>query len=100
MKGTHKGFDPDLGAKFLQDHGGSVIVRASKSRKPSPKPDLDPPPGMDAQQQHDWLMEQRDLAKANDPNRPETEEDGIHAEALRRLKVRRAYQGPQGQTDD
>ena len=67
MKVTLKGFDPDLGAKFQQDHGGSVIGRAKKSRRPSPRPDLDPPPGLDAQQEHDWLAEQRDLAKARDP---------------------------------
>lgn len=28
----------------------------------------------------------------DDPNRPETEQDGIRAEALRRLKVRRMLQ--------
>lgn len=27
----------------------------------------------------------------DDPNRPETEEDGIRAEALRRLRVRRLF---------
>lgn len=28
----------------------------------------------------------------DDPNKPETEEDGIRAEALRRLKVRLTYE--------
>jgi len=36
--------------------------------------------------------------KRDDPNRPETERDGIRSEALRRLQVRRMFQGPQGQT--
>lgn len=34
----------------------------------------------------------------DDPNKPETEEDGIRAEVLRRLKVRRMLQAPAGQT--
>ena len=33
-----------------------------------------------------------------DPNREETEEDGIRAERLRRLKVRQMSKGRQGQT--
>ncbi len=33
----------------------------------------------------------------NDPNRPETEEDAIRAEALRRLRVRGLVQGATGQ---
>jgi hypothetical protein len=36
--------------------------------------------------------------RTDDPNRPETEEDGIRAEALRRLRVRRASMGQPGQT--
>ena len=32
------------------------------------------------------------------PNQPETEEDGVRAEALRRLQVRRLFQGQRGQT--
>ena len=33
-----------------------------------------------------------------DPNAPETEEDGIRAEALRRLKVHQLFKGRQDQT--
>ncbi len=33
-----------------------------------------------------------------DPNAPETEEDGIQAESLRRLKVRRMLKARPGQT--
>ena len=33
-----------------------------------------------------------------DPNREETEEDGIQQERLRRLKVRQMFKGQQGQT--
>jgi hypothetical protein len=33
-----------------------------------------------------------------DPNQPETEEDGIRAEALRRLQVGRLFQGQRGQS--
>jgi hypothetical protein len=36
----------------------------------------------------------------DDPNRPETEEDGIRAEALRRLQVRRMFTGQSGQPQD
>jgi hypothetical protein len=36
----------------------------------------------------------------DDPNRPETEEDGIRAEALRRLKVRLLSKGQPGQTQE
>jgi hypothetical protein len=36
----------------------------------------------------------------DDLNRPETEEDGIRAEALRRLKVRQLLQVPAAQTPD
>ena len=40
-------------------------------------------------------------AKAGwDPNAPESEEDGLRAEALRRLKVRQLSKGRQGQTQD
>ena len=34
----------------------------------------------------------------DDPNKPETEEEGIRQEALRRLQVRRTLQVPRGQT--
>jgi hypothetical protein len=34
----------------------------------------------------------------DDPNRPETEEDGFRAEALRRLKVRLSSRAPQDPT--
>lgn len=36
----------------------------------------------------------------DDPNKPETEEEGIRQEALRRSQVRRALQVPRGQTPD
>ena len=36
----------------------------------------------------------------DDPNKPETEEEGIRLEALRRSQVRRALQVPRGQTLD
>jgi hypothetical protein len=55
MKVTSKGFDPDLGAKFAQDHGGFVMARAPKSPAKSRRQESDLPPGLDAQQQHDWL---------------------------------------------
>jgi hypothetical protein len=35
-----------------------------------------------------------------DLNRPETEEDGIRAEAIRRFKVRQLFKGRQVQTKD
>jgi hypothetical protein len=36
--------------------------------------------------------------RRDSPNQPETEEDGIRAEALRRLQVRRLFQGQRGQS--
>lgn len=44
------------------------------------------------------LVKEQASVSADDPNRPETEEDGIRAEALRRLKVRRQYGQRRGQT--
>ncbi len=40
------------------------------------------------------------LMKDDDLNRPETEEDGIRAEAIRRLKVHHLFKGRQVQTKD
>lgn len=36
----------------------------------------------------------------DDPNRPETEEDGFRAEAIRRLKVHHLFKGRQDQTQE
>jgi hypothetical protein len=40
----------------------------------------------------------KDTPQDDDPNRPETEEDGIRAEAIRRLKVHHLFKGRQDQT--
>ena len=57
MKVVSKGFDPDLGRKFAQEHSGFVIGRAKQLPKESAprRSEKDMPPGLDAQQQHDWL---------------------------------------------
>jgi hypothetical protein len=43
-------------------------------------------------------MEDEDTPQDDDPNRPETEEDGFRAEAIRRLKVHHLFKGRQDQT--
>jgi hypothetical protein len=43
-------------------------------------------------------MEDEDTPQDDDPNRPETEADGIRAEAIRRLKVHHLFKGRQDQT--
>jgi hypothetical protein len=49
-----KGFDPDLGKKFMEESQGRVIVRAKRSSKPSQsEPDDEYPPGATAQEQQD-----------------------------------------------
>ena len=70
MKVHLKGFDPELGQKFMEEYGGSVLLRGRSSVKPS-TPDLSddededededgPLPGEDAQQFHDRMQEERD----------------------------------------
>ncbi len=54
MKGVSKGFDPELGKKFAQENSGSVIACARPSPKPSSQAKHEMPPGLDAQQQHEW----------------------------------------------
>ena len=44
------------------------------------------------------LMGKKPSDSADDPNRPETEEDGIRAEALRRSRVDRLLRAPKGRT--
>jgi hypothetical protein len=54
MPATYKGFDPDLGKKFMSDSEGLVIVRAKRSSKPSQsEPDDEYPAGTTAQEQQD-----------------------------------------------
>lgn len=55
MKGKFLGFDPELGRKFAEEQTGAVIARAKPSQKPLPRSERDMPPGLDAQQQHEWL---------------------------------------------
>jgi hypothetical protein len=108
MKGILNKFDPDLGAKFSQDHGGFVMQRAPKSPVKSKRQESDLPPGLDAQQQHDWLNSSDEEDKrfspheskiqpakpwSDDPNRPETEEEDGLETGLRR--VAKYWQGDQ-----
>lgn len=55
MKTTFKGFDPELGRKFAEEQTGTVIARTKPSQKPLRRSERDMPPGLDAQQQHEWL---------------------------------------------
>lgn len=69
MKVTLGGFDPQLGEQFAQDHGSFVMLRARQSQAASaqrpPKRqqsksraqlEKEMPNGLDAQQQHEWMM--------------------------------------------
>lgn len=63
--------------------------------KPPARPPLDTQ--LPALSERDSLQDLQDahdlgLTPDDDPNRPETEEDGLRAEALRRLKVRLMYE--------
>jgi hypothetical protein len=61
MGSTYKGFDPDLGRKFAEESGSFIMARGRCSPKAAAE---QMPLGLDAQQQHDWLMEHPD---ADDP---------------------------------
>lgn len=54
MKTVFKGFDPELGKKFAQEHSGFVIARVKPLSKSPARPKREMPPGLDAQQQHEW----------------------------------------------
>lgn len=58
MKGILKGFDPDLGRKYAEDHGGLVVARGKQLAPKPEEPEEEMPPGLDAQQQHDWELNQ------------------------------------------
>lgn len=55
MKVTSKGFDPNLGRKMAQEQAGSVVGRVKRATPTSRRSERDMPPGLDAQQQHEWL---------------------------------------------
>lgn len=66
MKVTSKGFDPELGQKFAQDHGGLVLARPKKLQKKSEEQLLEEVResfaeefgrAPDAQEEHDWALE-------------------------------------------
>lgn len=45
-------FDPTLGKRFAEESGSFILACGPSSLK---KSDEEMPPGLDAQQQHDWL---------------------------------------------
>lgn len=101
MKGTFLGFDPDLGRKFAQEQTGSVIARVKPSQKELQRSRREMPPGLDAQQQHDWengMMEDLPLSQQLDPQSDEALDS--RAESLRRLRVRRMLKAQPGRTSD
>jgi hypothetical protein len=53
LKVTFKGYDPDLGRRFAEENGSFILARG---RAPRQAQEEKMPPGLDAQQQHDWLM--------------------------------------------
>lgn len=67
MKVKLGGFDPDLGRRFAEENGSFILARGRVS---SSTAEDEMPPGLDAQQQHDWLMEHPD---AHDPTLDEDE---------------------------
>lgn len=73
MKGISKGFDPDLGRKFSESLGGSVIARAKPLPKESAKPKSEMPLGLDAQQQHEWEMGWMEEQQPKAPSQSEAE---------------------------
>lgn len=84
MKTVFKGFDPELGQKFAQDHGGSVIARTKKLPSKSEeqlflevRDSFAEEHGRwpDAQEEHDWAQEMEERARAMKklPPRPKTE---------------------------
>lgn len=65
MGAIRKGFDPDLGRRFAEENQGLILARGAQGRTApkryvgldgSPQYDKEMPLGLDAQQQHDWLM--------------------------------------------
>lgn len=76
-KVTDLGYDPQI----RKDYNGRVIALATPSEDPSSNM------FQSAQEQHD---EERAQARSKaDQLKPETEEEGIRAEAIRRERVRR-----------
>ena len=98
MKGIFKGYDLELGKKFSDESTELVIGRAASSPEKLENQAIDGYSrehgrAPDAQQLHDWM---RTFSAAP----AETEQDGIRAEALRRLQVRQLFKAPQGRTRD
>ncbi|MBW8470848.1 MAG: hypothetical protein K0M67_21465 [Thiobacillus sp.] len=55
MRSVLKGFDPDLGRKIAEEDTGMVLgVRKNSKLQPVTGPKGEMPPGLDAQQQHEW----------------------------------------------
>lgn len=55
MKVISKGFDPELGKKFAEEHGSFVIMRGTA---PAKKPEVEEMPGgLSEQEQWNWVQE-------------------------------------------
>lgn len=61
MKGTWKGFDPEIEKEYAQGSMGSVIGRVKSS------PAASMPDGLSAQEQQDWILAQRNRQSSSAP---------------------------------
>jgi hypothetical protein len=70
MKVHWKGFDPNIGREYAESPVGQVILRPKRSRSMEESM----PIGLDAQEQHDWLLSQRRSKSL------QSEDDGVDPE--------------------
>lgn len=71
MKVHWKGFDPNIGREYAESPVGHVTARPRRCRSTEESM----PIGLDAQEQHDWLLSQR-LSKSMQRR----EDDGVDPE--------------------